>query len=206
MIGVLIVDDHPVVRMGLRATLERVEDIEVVAEASDEDSAVTAAAHVDVNLVLMDLRLGAGGSGVAALRRIGALARPVPVLVLTNHETDRDVFAAVEAGAAGYLLKDAEPEELVAAIRASVAGETALAPRIARRMLDRLRSPVQPLTGREIEVLALVAQGLSNAQIAVRLGTEVVTVKSHLAHIYAKWDVRSRTAAVARARADGLIE
>ena len=156
------------------------------------------------DLVLMDLRLGTG-SGVVAIQQIRQDPDAPPILVLTNHDTDADILAAVEAGAAGYLLKDAPPDELLPAVRAAAAGETALAPAVAARLMQRLRSPRPTLSPRELEVLTLVGQGLSNTQIAERLVVTEATVKSHLVHVFTKLDVASRTAAVAAARAEGLL-
>ncbi|AFA73476.1 transcriptional regulator, LuxR family [Gordonia polyisoprenivorans VH2] len=157
-------------------------------------------------MVLMDLRLGPGLSGVETTRRLLTL-RPVPrVLVVTNHDTDADILAAIEAGASGYLLKDTPPTELIAAVHAAAAGESALSPMVATRLMSRMRAPADAvLTAREIDVLVEVAAGHSNREIAKRLLLSEMTVKSHLVHIFSKLGVRSRTAAVDRARRDGLI-
>lgn len=203
MIRVLVADDHPVVRAGLRALLDAEADIEVVGEAASAAAAVELGPGADV--VLMDLRFGDGPGGADATRRLRS-ASPAPrVLVLTNYDSDSDILGAVEAGASGYLLKDAPPDELITAVRAAAAGETALAPAIARRLLERMRAPASALTARELEVLRLVADGLSNAEIAARLLLSERTVKSHLVHVFTKLDVASRTAAVAAARSAGLI-
>ena len=127
------------------------------------------------------------------------------MLVLTNYDTDGDILGAVEAGASGYLLKDAPPQELLAAIRAAASGESALAPAVAARLLSRLRSPAVSLSAREIDVLGKVADGASNGEIAAALFISEATVKSHLVHVFSKLDVTSRTAAVARARSLGII-
>ena len=154
----------------------------------------------------MDRQFGAAQGGVAdATRRIRALDAAPYVLVLTNYDSDADILGAVEAGASGYLLKDAPPHELVAAVRAAAAGESALAPGIAARLLDRLRTPRVSLSGREIEVLHLVARGRSNTEVAAELFVSETTVKSHLAHIFTKLGVSSRTAAVAAARERGIL-
>ncbi|CCH78533.1 Transcriptional regulatory protein liaR [Nostocoides japonicum T1-X7] len=204
MIRVLIADDHPVVRAGLRALLDPEPELLVVGEAATADEAVNRGGEVDV--VLMDLRFGAGPGGAVATRRLREQPGGPHVLVLTNYDTDGDILGAVEAGASGYLLKDAGPEELFAAIRAAAAGETALAPTVAKRLLERVRRPDVSPTARELEVLRLVAEGLSNAEVAARLHVTEPTVKSHLVHVYTRLGVTSRTGAVAAARAAGLID
>ena len=204
MTRIVMVDDHPVVRAGLRALLEVEADLQIVGEASTQEEAVAAVREHRPDLVLMDLRLGTG-SGVVAIQQIRQDPDAPPILVLTNHDTDADILAAVEAGAAGYLLKDAPPDELLPAVRAAAAGETALDPAVAARLMQRLRSPRPALSPRELEVLTLVGQGLSNTQIAERLVVTEATVKSHLVHVFTKLDVASRTAAVAAARGEGLL-
>lgn len=206
MIRLVIADDHPIVRAGLQALLSLESDLDVVAEASTPDDAVAAAVRESPDVVLMDLQFGTGvATGVDATRSIRALDAPPYVLVLTNYDSDADILAAVEAGASGYLLKDAPPHELVAAVRAAAAGESALAPVIASRLLDRMRAPHVSLSSREMEVLTLVASGLSNAEIASQLFVSETTVKSHLAHIFSKLDATSRTAAVSAARRRGIL-
>ncbi len=205
MIRVLLTDDHPVVRAGLRALLDTEPDVTVVGEATTPEEAVAATEETRPDVVLMDLQLRAGTSGVDATSALRRLAHPPRVLVLTNYDTDVDILGAVEAGASGYLLKDAPPEELLAAVRAAAAGESALAPTIATRLLERLRTPVVSLSARELEVLEAVATGRSNREIARTLTVSEATVKSHLAHIFTKLDVTSRTAAVAAARRQGLL-
>ncbi|TDT33962.1 DNA-binding NarL/FixJ family response regulator [Naumannella halotolerans] len=205
MIRILLADDHPVVRTGLRAMLSDDPDLDVIGEAATPDEAVALATDLIPDVVLMDLQFGTDQTGADATRRIRALDRPPAVLVLTNYDTDSDILGAVEAGASGYLLKDAPPEELIAAIRAAAAGETALAPAIAGRLLARMRSPQPRLSARETEVLRLVADGATNNDIAARLHISDPTVKSHLVHIYTKLGVSSRTAAVASARDSGLL-
>ncbi|MCT1606753.1 response regulator transcription factor [Nesterenkonia massiliensis] len=205
MIRIVLADDHPVVRTGLRAMLVGDTDLDVIGEATTPDDAVALAAELAPDVVLMDLQFGTEQTGADATRRIRALPAPPAVLVLTNYDTDSDILGAVEAGASGYLLKDAPPDELIAAIRAAAAGETALAPAIAGRLLARMRSPQPSLSARETEVLRLVADGATNNDIAARLHISDATVKSHLVHIYTKLDVSSRTAAVATARDTGLL-
>lgn len=205
MIHVLIADDHPVVRAGLRALLTAADDVTVVGEAATPDEAVALAERLAPELVLMDLQFGEADTGADATRRIRSLDAAPYVLVLTNYDTDGDILGAVEAGASGYLLKDAPPHELVAAVRAAARGESALAPAIAGRLLARMRAPQVSLSAREIEVLQLVAEGASNGEIAARLHVTDATVKSHLVHVFSKLGVGSRTAAVAEARGLGIL-
>ncbi|MFE2553742.1 response regulator [Streptomyces sp. NPDC059355] len=204
-IRLLLADDHPVVRAGLRAVLDTEPDFAVVAEAATAERAVELAASEPVDVVLMDLQFGTGMHGSAATAAITARPGAPRVLVLTTYDTDADILAAVEAGASGYLLKDAPPEELAAAVRTAAAGQSALAPAVALRLMDRMRMPAEALTKRELEVLQLVADGLSNQQISKKLFLSQATVKSHLVHIYAKLGVDSRTSAVAAATSRRLI-
>ncbi|KPI01116.1 two component transcriptional regulator, LuxR family [Actinobacteria bacterium OV450] len=204
-IRLLLADDHPVVRAGLRAVLDTEPDFTVVAEAATAERAVELAASDPVDVVLMDLQFGSGLHGSAATAAITARPGAPRVLVLTTYDTDADILAAVEAGASGYLLKDAPPEELAAAVRTAAAGQSALAPAVALRLMDRMRTPAEALTKRELEVLQLVADGLSNHQISKELFLSQATVKSHLVHIYAKLGVDSRTSAVAAAATRRLI-
>lgn len=208
VIRVLLADDHPVVRAGLRAVLESEPDIRVIAEAATAEQAIAltvpgAAEPADV--VLMDLQFGAGMHGADATAAITARPHGPRVLVLTTYDTDADILAAIEAGATGYLLKDAPPEQLAAAIRAAAAGQPALAPPVAQRLMDRMRAPGTALSRRETQILQLVADGLSNQQISRQLHLSQATVKSHLVHIYGKLNADSRTAAIAAARDRGLI-
>lgn len=207
MIRLLLADDHPVVRAGLRALFSAEPDMEVVAEAASADEAVLACARTQIDLVLMDLQFGSGAShqGVDATRTLRAGGRAPHVLILTNYDTDADILGAVEAGASGYLLKDAPPEELIAAVRAAAAGESALAPGIADRLSSRAHATEPGLSLRETEVLGLVAAGKSNRDIGRELFLSEATVKSHLVHIFTKLGVSSRTSAVAKARASGAI-
>lgn len=217
MIRLVLADDHPVVRAGLQAMLSDHEGLAVVGEAATPETAVELVAQLRPDVVLMDLQFGgearepdgaaarSAANGAEATREIRSLPEPPAVLVLTNYDTDNDILGAVEAGASGYLLKDAPPAELVAAIRAAAAGETALAPPIAARLLAQLRSPQPTLSSREAEVLRLVADGATNSEIAARLHISDATVKSHLVHIYTKLGVSSRTSAVAAARERGML-
>ncbi|GAB3669276.1 response regulator [Streptomyces sparsus] len=204
-IRLLLADDHPVVRAGLRAVLETEDGIEVVAEAATAEDAVTRAALGDIDVVLMDLQFGSGMNGAEATAAITARPGGPRVLVVTTYDTDADTLPAIEAGATGYLLKDAPPEDLVTAVHTAAAGRTTLAPSVAHRLLNRLRTPGTALTRRETEVLVAVADGLSNQAIGHRLHLTEGTVKSHLARIYVKLGVDSRTAAVATATGLGLI-
>ncbi len=202
-IRLLLADDHPVVRSGLRAVLDAEPDFDVVAEAATGERAVQQAAAGGIDVVLMDLQFGPGMSGAQATAAITAVPGAPRVLVLTTYDTDVDILTAIEAGATGYLLKDASPEDLAAAVRTSASGRSALAPAVAQRLLGRVRTPTSALSRREMEVLQLVADGLSNDRISKELFLSQATVKSHLVHIYDKLSVDSRTAAVAAAR--GLI-
>ena len=204
-IRLLLADDHPVVRAGLRAVLETEPDLVVVAEAATAEEAVDLAGRGDVDVVLMDLRFKDGMTGAEATAAITARPGAPRVLVVTTYDTDADTLPAIEAGATGYLLKDAPPEDLAAAVRTAAAGHTTLAPAVANRLVHRLRTPGTTLTRREAEVLALVADGLSNQAIGGRLHLTEGTVKSHLARVYTKLDVGSRTAAIAAAADLGIL-
>lgn len=205
-IRILLVDDHPVVRSGIRAMLLDQPGFALVGEVATGAEGVAEARRLRPDVVLMDLQLGEGLHGSEATRQITAAGSGAPrVLVLTTFDTDADILAAIEAGATGYLLKDAPPEKLFAAIQAAAAGDSTLAPSVASRLLGRMRSPVATLTARELQVLELVAEGLSNRQIGKRLFLSETTIKTHLVHIYAKLEVDSRTAAVAAATRRGLI-
>ncbi|MGW5645858.1 response regulator [Saccharopolyspora sp. NPDC003752] len=204
-ITLLIVDDHPVVRDGLRGMFDSVADMDVLGEASDGPSAVALAAELDPDVVLMDLRMP-GGGGVAAIAELVRRGQRCKVLVLTTYDTDSDTLAAIEAGATGYLLKDAMRDELFAAVRAAAAGRTVLSPAVASRLVSRVRSPgEQPLSAREREVLGLVAKGRSNREIAADLFVSEATVKTHLTHLYGKLGVNDRAAAVAAAYERGIL-
>ncbi|MEU7529109.1 response regulator transcription factor [Saccharothrix sp. NPDC042600] len=200
---VLLADDHPVVREGLSAMLEAA-DVEVVGRAASGAEAVALAVRAKPDVVLMDLRMP-GVDGVEATARIVAEVPGTRVVVLTTYESDADILRAVEAGAAGYLLKGASRVELVAAIQAAARGETVLSPSVAQ-VLFRARTPrPQALSGREREVLALVARGLSNAEIGRELFIAEATVKTHLLRSFKKLDVSDRTAAVMAAVERGLL-
>jgi DNA-binding NarL/FixJ family response regulator len=205
VIRIVIADDHPVVRAGLHAVLDAAADIDVIGEAATPGEAVALAASEDPDLVLMDLQFGQERTGADATRQIRAAEAAPYVLILTNYDSDGDILSAVEAGASGYLLKDAPPAELLAAVRAAAAGESALAPAVASRLLARMRAPRVSLSSREIEVLRLVADGASNTDVAARLHITDATVKSHLVHVFSKLGVSSRTGAVAAARELGVL-
>ncbi|MCA0335280.1 MAG: response regulator transcription factor [Actinobacteria bacterium] len=207
-IRLLVVDDHPVVRAGMAAVLSEEPDFDVVGQAQHGAEALALVPVLTPDLVLMDLRMPVL-DGVAATRAIRALPKAPEVLVLTTYDTDADIVTAVEAGARGYLLKDARPRDLADAIRRAVAGETVLAPAVAARLADRLRGDAPPtveLTPRERDVLALVADGLSNAEIGARLFIGEATVKTHLLRSFAKLEVSDRTAAVTTAYRLGVLE
>ncbi len=204
-VTVIVVDDHPVVRTGLKALLATTEGLEVVGEASSGEAGVKVAAATDPDVVLMDLQLGEGMDGVAATRALLESKPGRRVLIVTTYDTDADILRAIEAGACGYLLKDADPAQLADAVRAAARGETVLAPVVAQRLVSRLASPISEPTARELEVLALAADGLSNRAIAKRLFVSEATVKTHLVHLFTKLGADNRTAAVATARARGLI-
>ncbi|PVE15239.1 response regulator transcription factor [Arthrobacter sp. Bz4] len=209
-IRVLLVDDHPVVRAGLRAMLSDFEGITVVAEASDGAEALSALSRATslaepVDVVLMDLQMGAGMDGVSATREIRKLDSAPPVLILTTYDSDADIMAAVEAGASGYMLKDAPPEQIRQAVQSAAAGQTALAPQVAARLMGRIQNPAPSLSSREVQILGLLATGMTNRQIAKDLFISEATVKTHLVHIYEKLGVDNRTAAISAARKQRVI-
>ena len=212
MIRVLLADDHEIVRLGLRAVLESADDIEVIGEVATAEAAIAAAQACGIDVILMDLRFGPGVEGTRLATGADATAeikrtmeKPPHVLVVTNYDTDADILGAIEAGALGYLLKDAPPEELLAAVRSAAEGDSTLSPTVANRLMTRVRTPRTSLTPRELEVLKLVASGSSNREIGRTLLLSEATVKSHLVHIYDKLGVRSRTSAVAAARKQGVL-
>ncbi len=212
-ITVLIADDHAVVRRGVRAFLEMQPDVRIVGEAASGQEAVQKAARHTPDVVLMDLNMP-DMDGVAATRKIRRLSPGTQVVVLTSYDDDEHVLPAVRAGAASYLLKDATPAELIAAVRKAVQGEAVLHPRVAARLLREVQQPgaapqrPQPfadLTDRELEVLRLIAEGLSNAEIAARLVVSEGTVKTHVSNILAKLHLSDRTQAAVLAWKQGLM-
>ena len=203
-IPVVLVDDHPVVRAGLSAVLEASGQIQIVGEAAGIADAISVVAQAKPRVVLMDLRLGQE-DGVEATRRLLELMPALRVLILTTFDTDSDILRAIESGACGYLLKDAPPERLVAAVRDADRGETVLAPVVAGRLAARLRNEVRTLTPRELEVLKLAGEGMGNRKLAAAMFLSEATVKTHLVNAFRKLGVANRTAAVARARELGLL-
>ncbi|MEO3768235.1 response regulator transcription factor [Streptomyces sp. B8F3] len=204
-VRVLLCDDHAVVRAGLLALLSSAPDIDVVGEAGTGEEALATAAKLRPDIVLMDLQLGPGMDGVTATRRIVAELPGTRVLVLTTYDTDADITRAVGAGATGYLLKAERPEELFSAIHAAAEGRTVLSPPVADRVMAQLRTPRPTLTDRERDILAQLARGSSNREIARALFISEATVKTHLGRIYDKLGVDSRAAAVAVANERRLL-
>lgn len=207
MITILLADDHPVVREGIGGMLAGYDDIEVIGQAASGPAAVLLVEELHPDLVLMDLRMP-GGDGVDATREITTRFPATRVVVLTTYETDADILRAVEAGAAGYLLKDIAPEALARSVRAAAAGETVLAQSAASALLSRARgetAPVAALSAQEINVLKAAAQGKTNSEIGLALRVSEATVKTYLARAFDKLGVSDRTSAVRRAIELGLI-
>jgi NarL family two-component system response regulator LiaR len=208
-IGVLIVDDHAIVRKGIRALLAQVEQIEVVGEAADGKQAVALAGELRPDVILMDLVMP-GVDGIEAIRHITEQQKGARILVLTSFASDDKVFPAIKAGALGYLLKDSEPADLLRAIRQVHRGEASLHPIIAAKVLQEMQRPTErpptpdPLTDRELEVLRLVAQGLGNAEIAAQLVITEATVRSHVSNILSKLHLANRVQATLYALQEGL--
>jgi DNA-binding NarL/FixJ family response regulator len=197
-VRLLLVDDHPVVRAGLRAMFSSQANMVVVGEASSANEAIQATEVLQPDVVVMDLQLGAGGDGISATRAIVASNIPSQVLILTTYDTDLDIARAVEAGALGYLMKDAPPDQIYRAVLAVANGETVLSGPVATRVLRAMRggTPVNAPTARELEILELIARGFSNREIARTLFVSEATIKTHLVHIYTKLGVDNRAAAV----------
>lgn len=207
-VRVLLVDDHPVVRAGLRALLQDWDGIMVVGEAADAVDALARSRELGPDVVLCDLRLGTGTDGVDVAKGLADGPDPVPaVVILTTFDHDADIVRAVEAGASGYLLKDAPPDEIVTAILRAARGETVLTADLTARVVETMRERTRrALSERELDVLRLVAEGRSNREIARALFVSEATVKTHLNHAFSKLGVTSRTGAVAHARRTGLLD
>ena len=204
-IRLLIVDDHMVVRAGLRDILSSQPDFEVIAEATNGVEAVALADRLNPNVILTDLAMPQM-DGTTAIGKIKAKHQDIQILVLTTYDSDSDVLPAIEAGAIGYLLKDSGREELYAAIRAAAEGKPLLTSSVASRLMERMRGPaIEALSPREIDVLKLVARGANNQEIANQLYITQATVKSHLIRIYGKLNVSDRTAAVTKALEQGIL-
>jgi DNA-binding NarL/FixJ family response regulator len=204
-IGLVIVDDHPVVRDGLRGMFAGDERFAVLGEAADGAEALATVERVEPDVILMDLRMP-GMDGVAAIAELAKRGVPARVLVLTTYDTDSDVLPAIEAGATGYLLKDAPRDELFRAVEAAARGQAVLSPAVATRLMGQLRQPAsEPLSQRELEVLGLIARGSTNREAAAQLFISEATVKTHLLHVYAKLGVKDRAAAVATAFERGYL-
>ena len=202
-LGLLLVDDHPVVRAGLKALLEADGTLAVLAEAGDGAQALAALDDQHVDVVIMDLQMPTM-DGPTAIRRLRERGGP-PVLVLTTYETQADIVSALEAGATGYLLKDSPAEQLREAVRQTAQGRSVLAPSVTQQLVQRAARPEQTLSAREIEILQGLATGASNRELAAQLVISEATVKTHLLHVYDKLGVDNRTAAVHRAREQRLI-
>ncbi|MEN0085519.1 MAG: response regulator transcription factor [Leifsonia sp.] len=207
MIRIVLADDHPVVREGIRGMLQGYDDIEVVGQAGSGPEAVALVAALAPDLVLMDLRMP-GGDGVEATRAIVVAHPATRVVVLTTYETDQDILRAIEAGASGYLLKDIAPAELARSVRAAAAGETVLATSAQTALLGRVqgRQAAPALSVQEVKVLRLAADGLTNASIGAQLFIGEATVKTYLSRAYEKLGVSDRTSAVRRALELGLLD
>ncbi|AEM83468.1 response regulator [Streptomyces violaceusniger] len=205
-IRILIVDDHPVVRDGLRGVLERDPDFTVIGEAGDGAEAVELYERRPADVVLMDLRMPRMG-GVEAIKRLLRGDPDARILVLTTYDTDSDVMGALAAGATGYLLKDTPREELTRAVRSASSGQSVLSPAVTGRVLGQVRKPTQgPLSDRELQVLRLIADGATNRQAAAALFISQATVKTHLLHVYEKLGVKDRAAAVSEAHKRHLFQ
>jgi DNA-binding NarL/FixJ family response regulator len=205
VISLMIVDDHPVVRDGLRSMFAADARFEVLAEAGNGAEVIAVAARHQPDVILMDLRMP-GMDGVTAIKELAKQGVQARVLVLTTYDTDGDVLSAIEAGATGYLLKDAPRDELFRAVEAAAQGKAVLSPTVATRLMGQVRQPAsEPLSQRELEVLELIARGSTNREAAEQLFISEATVKTHLLHVYAKLGVKDRAAAVAAAFDRGYL-
>ncbi|AZL10594.1 response regulator [Brevibacterium aurantiacum] len=204
-IRVILVDDHPVVRAGLRSVIDAPDHIAVIGEASTGEEALAAVAELAPDVVLCDLRLGEGIDGIEVTKRLNARPSKPAVLILTTFDNDSEIVAALNAGAAGYLLKDINPEDISTAIEKASRGETYLPPEISSKVVAAMRNPGPKLTRRERDVVKLLATGASNAQIAQELFVTEATVKSHLVNVFTKLGVESRSRAIRVAEDQGLV-
>jgi DNA-binding NarL/FixJ family response regulator len=208
VITLLIVDDHPVVRDGLRGMFTADPRFEVLGEAGDGAEAITAGEKLRPDVILMDLRMPRT-DGVTAIKELAKRGVPARILVLTTYDTDSDVLPAIEAGATGFLLKDSPRDELFRAVEAAAKGQAVLSPAVATRLMGQMRQPTQPtseqLSQRELQVLELIARGSTNREAAKVLFISEATVKTHLLHVYAKLGVNDRAAAVATAFSRGYL-
>lgn len=204
-VRVLLVDDHPIVRAGVRSLFDRRDDIEVVGEAASGEEAVLLARHLHPDVVLCDLRLGEGMDGVQTTAALRAQHPAPAVIILTTFDRDAEILGAIEAGAAGYLLKDVAPDEIVQAIRHAAAGGLVLTPELSERVVEVMRAPRVRLTERELDVLRLLDTGSSNREIAKTLFVTEATVKTHLVHVFEKLGADSRSRAIAIARDTGIL-
>ncbi|WP_232248458.1 response regulator [Streptacidiphilus rugosus] len=209
-VRVLVVDDHPAIRLGLRVLIEDQQDLRLVAETGAVGEALRLVLRAEPqerpDVVLLDLDLGQGtAGGLDLVRRFDAMDEPPAVLVFSGHNSDADIFAAIDAGAVGFLGKETDPDALLSGIRAAARGETVLGASAVRRVLRRVRGSAPVLSSREVEVLQLLGEGLPNRKIAARLYISEATAKGHLASIYAKLGVDTRGAAVATAVREGLL-
>ncbi|MCK2034855.1 response regulator transcription factor [Microbacterium sp. SSW1-49] len=202
---VLLDDDHPIVRAGVRSLFDRRDDIDVVGEAASGEEAVALARHLHPDVVLCDLRLGEGMNGVQTTAALRAQDPAPAVIILTTFDRDAEILGAIEAGAAGYLLKDIAPEDIVRAVRQAAAGGLVLTPELSERVVQVMRAPRVRLTERELDVLRLLDTGSSNREIAKTLFVTEATVKTHLVHVFEKLGADSRARALAIARESGLI-
>ncbi|MGO2036938.1 MAG: response regulator [Brevibacterium sp.] len=204
-IRVILVDDHPVVRAGLRSVIDAPDHIAVIGEAGSGEEALSLVEELAPDVVMCDLRLGEGIDGIEVTKRLRALAEPPAVLILTTFDNDSEIVAALNAGAAGYLLKDIDPGDISTAIERAAEGGTYLPPEISTKVITAMRNPAPKLTRREREVIKLLATGSSNAQIAQELFVTEATVKSHLVNVFTKLGVDSRARAIRVAEDQGLV-
>ncbi|AIY03182.1 two-component system response regulator [Arthrobacter sp. PAMC 25486] len=204
-ITVLLVDDHPVVRTGLRTLIELNNQVVVVGEAASGEEAIALAEHLNPDVVLCDLRLGAGIDGVQTTAALRGQRQAPAVIILTTFDHDVEILRAIEAGAAGYLLKDVTPSTIISSLKEAARGGMVLAPEMAQRVVHGMRHPRLQLTERQLEVLKLLETGASNREIARELFVTEATVKTHLVHLFTKLNVESRAKAVTLARETGLL-